>query len=120
MLRPINPNLFFENKLVLFIHRYSREHCRQLDCTATEKSFFFKYTLRPDDRTDSNKDSKTKGGLVGFTLNKGAVHRWILGQSERCAISRNCQEMANITDVERYNLIFHIACLCVHIKNLKF
>ena len=49
-----------------------------------------------------NKDSKTKGGIVGFTLKKGAVHRWILGQSERCAISRKCQEMANITDVERY------------------
>ena len=37
-----------------------------------------------------NKDSKIKGGLVGFTLNRGAVHRWILGQSERCAITRRC------------------------------
>ena len=25
-----------------------------------------------------NRDSKTKGGLTGFTQNKGAVHRWII------------------------------------------
>eukprot|EP00794_Sanderia_malayensis_P001845 gene1845-2078_t len=28
-----------------------------------------------------NRDSKTKGGLTGFTLNKSAVQRWILAQS---------------------------------------
>jgi hypothetical protein len=48
-----------------------------------------------------NRDSKMKGGLVGFTLNKGAVHRWILGQAERSAISRNCQDMANMSEVTR-------------------
>ena len=42
-----------------------------------------------------------KGGLVGFTLNRGAVHRWILGQAERSAISRNCQDMANMSEVTR-------------------
>ena len=25
-----------------------------------------------------NRDSKVRGGLVGFTLNKHAVHRWIM------------------------------------------
>lgn len=48
-----------------------------------------------------NKDSKVKGGLVGVTLNRGAVHRWIMGQAERSAISRKCEEMANISDVPR-------------------
>jgi hypothetical protein len=43
-----------------------------------------------------------KGGLVGFTLNRGAVHRWILGQAERSAISRRCQDMANMSEVTRY------------------
>ena len=49
-----------------------------------------------------NKDSKIKGGLVGFTLNRGAVHRWILGQCERCAITRSCQDMADMQDKHRY------------------
>jgi hypothetical protein len=52
-----------------------------------------------------NKDSKMKGGLVGFTLNRGAVHRWILGQAERSAISRMCQDMANISEVTRYSIL---------------
>eukprot|EP00057_Strongylocentrotus_purpuratus_P019489 XP_011673963.1 PREDICTED: uncharacterized protein LOC105442958 [Strongylocentrotus purpuratus] len=42
----------------------------------------------------ANRDSKTKGGLTGFTLNKGAVYRWTLSQHERAAITRECQEMA--------------------------
>ena len=61
-----------------------------------------------------SKDSKTKESIVGFTLNKGAVHRWIMGQSKRCAISRKYQEMANVTDVKRYILI--VSMLQVHAK----
>ena len=33
------------------------------------------------------RDSKMKGGLVGMTLNKGAVHRWLMSQAERSAIT---------------------------------
>jgi hypothetical protein len=42
-----------------------------------------------------------KGGLIGITLNRGAVHRWIMGQAERSAITRRCEEMANVGDVPR-------------------
>ena len=28
----------------------------------------------------ANRASKTKGGLIGFTLKKGSVERWILSQ----------------------------------------
>jgi hypothetical protein len=42
-----------------------------------------------------------KGGLIGMTLNKGAVHRWLMGQAERSAITRQCEAMANITEVTR-------------------
>lgn len=49
----------------------------------------------------ANRDSKTKGGLIGFTLNKGAVNRWILSQSERSAITRQCQIMSGAVDNER-------------------
>ena len=49
----------------------------------------------------ANRDSKTKGGLIGFTLNKGAVDRWMLSQSERSAITRQCQRMAGTENDER-------------------
>jgi hypothetical protein len=38
---------------------------------------------------------------VGITLNKGAVHRWIMGQAERSAITRQCEAMASVTDIKR-------------------
>ena len=41
-----------------------------------------------------NRDTKTKGGMIGFTTRKGAVQRWILSQHERSAISKRCEEMA--------------------------
>ena len=41
-----------------------------------------------------NRDTKTKGGMVGFTLNKGASQRWILSHPERAAITRSCFEYA--------------------------
>lgn len=37
-----------------------------------------------------NRDSKTKGGLVGITLNKGAVNRWVLSHPARCGIANAC------------------------------
>ena len=30
-----------------------------------------------------NRDTKSKGGIVGFSLNKGAVQRWLLTSHER-------------------------------------
>lgn len=42
----------------------------------------------------ANRDSKTKGGLTGFSLNKGAVHRWTLTHHERAAITMECRGMA--------------------------
>ena len=41
-----------------------------------------------------NRDTKTKGGMIGFTTEKGAVSRWILSHRERAAISKRCEEMA--------------------------
>ncbi len=48
-----------------------------------------------------NRDSKMKGGLVGMTLNRGAMHRWITGQAERSAITRQYEVMANATGSKR-------------------
>ena len=52
----------------------------------------------------ANRDSKTKGGLSGFTLNKGAVYRWTLSQHERAAITRECQEMAGRNNSTRQRI----------------
>ena len=52
-----------------------------------------------------NQDTKTKGGIIGFSVNKGAVQRWILTSHERAAITQACREMAGLQltdgDVER-------------------
>lgn len=49
-----------------------------------------------------NRDSKTKGGLIGFSLNRAAVHRWLLAQSERAAITKSCKDMAGVSGKPRY------------------
>ncbi|XP_041359488.1 uncharacterized protein LOC121375875 [Gigantopelta aegis] len=48
-----------------------------------------------------NRDSKTKGGVTGFTLNSGAVQRWILAQPQRSAITRQCEMMAGVSPETR-------------------
>ena len=32
----------------------------------------------------ANHDSKTKGGLIEFSVNPATVHRWLLSQSQGC------------------------------------
>ena len=49
----------------------------------------------------ANRDSKVKGGVVGFTLNAGYMHRWLLSQPERSAIARKCQELAGTIKLHR-------------------
>ena len=41
-------------------------------------------------------------GMVGITLNRGAIQRWILSQSERSVISRQCMKMAGTDSLEKY------------------
>lgn len=49
-----------------------------------------------------NRDSKTKGGIVGMTQNRGAIHRWVLAQADRSAITRKCKLMASVAEEQRY------------------
>jgi hypothetical protein len=41
-----------------------------------------------------NKNSKTKGGMTGFSINKSAVHRWIKSFADRAEIQSICENMA--------------------------
>ena len=38
---------------------------------------------------------------MGITLNKDAVHRWLMGQAERSAVTRECENMANVNVIRR-------------------
>ena len=40
-----------------------------------------------------NRDTKSRGGIVGFSLNKGAVQRWLHTSHERAAITEACCEI---------------------------
>ena len=40
-----------------------------------------------------NRDSKTRGGVKGFTTNKGSSSRWIRAHRERASITWQCKEM---------------------------
>lgn len=42
----------------------------------------------------ANRDSKTKGGMTGFSTSKGAVNRWIWSHHARGSITRECEIMA--------------------------
>lgn len=43
-----------------------------------------------------NRDTKTKGGIIGFSVSNGSVQRWLLTFHERAAITQACREMAGI------------------------
>jgi hypothetical protein len=53
-----------------------------------------------------NRDSKTKGGLIGFSQNPAGVQRWTLAHHERATIYRKCLEMAgeSTADAEKTDL----------------
>ena len=42
-----------------------------------------------------------KVGLVGITFNIDAVHRWLMAQAERSAVTRVCEDMANVNVIKR-------------------
>ena len=45
-----------------------------------------------------NKDTKTSGGIIGFSLKPGAVERWFVTAHERAAIMHSCMELAGMSN----------------------
>lgn len=45
-----------------------------------------------------NRDTKSAGGIVGFSLNPGAVERWTLSSPERAATVAVCRDLAGMHD----------------------
>ena len=60
-----------------------------------------------------NRASKTKGGLVGFSMNRAAVHRWLLSQPERAGIAQQCKSLAGMNDKSRYSTLVILVHLTV-------
>ena len=50
----------------------------------------------------ANRDSKTKGGITGFSMNPASVHRGLMSQSERAYIAIKCKYMAGIQSMPRF------------------
>ena len=48
-----------------------------------------------------NLDSKSKGGIVGISLNTNALHRWFLNCHERAAITSAVRWMCGSDDPDR-------------------
>ncbi|XP_048584137.1 uncharacterized protein LOC125563185 [Nematostella vectensis] len=48
-----------------------------------------------------NRNTKTKGGIVGFILKKGAVQRWVLMAHMRAQFVDRCREMAGCHEKSR-------------------
>ena len=46
-----------------------------------------------------NRESKTKGGSIGFSQKEGAVDRWYLTAHERSAITSATKEMSGVQEV---------------------
>ena len=44
-----------------------------------------------------NKDTKTSGGLSGFSLNQAACDRWMINASQRAACYRNFKELVSFS-----------------------
>lgn len=49
-----------------------------------------------------NRDSKTKGGLVGLSMNRASVHRWLSSQAERAVVTQRCKSMSGINNESWY------------------
>lgn len=44
-----------------------------------------------------NRQCKTKGGIVGFTRNPGAVQKWLINAHNRAQVVENCKSMAGFS-----------------------
>ncbi|KAJ8050587.1 Vesicular integral-membrane protein VIP36 [Holothuria leucospilota] len=76
-----------------YLSAYFLEMC---DLPRTHPSAFEAFYVECDlciEQT-SNRDAKTKGGMVGFTTNPGAVLRWLLTQHECSSIANQCKLMS--------------------------
>jgi hypothetical protein len=64
-----------------------------------------------------NMDSKTKGGIVGFTLNRTAVKRWILAQLGRGSITKQYYVVAGLHKEEMFKFAYKLLYFCRRLQS---
>lgn len=48
-----------------------------------------------------NRDSKTRGGIIGITQKQGTLERWFLTSHERATITAQLKTMCDLQDSDR-------------------
>lgn len=77
-----------------FVHRHLNA-----GLFATQRTTHYGFSGIAHDQTIEqtiNREVKTAGGLIGVTLNRNCVQKWILSQAERAAILGQCERMTGI------------------------
>jgi hypothetical protein len=67
-----------------------------------------------------NRDSKTKGGLIGFLLNRAAIHRWLLAHTERAAIINKCKDMTSADAKPRSSFYSTLPVHITHVMSVPY
>ena len=68
-------------------------------CVQRSNSVFSQIHVDQSIEQTVNRDSKTKGGIIGFSRKPGAVQRWVINAHQRAEISKNCKEMAGLDEL---------------------
>ena len=63
----------------------------------TSKHGFSKVATDQTIEQTLNRNTKTKGGIIGFSLKRGAVQRWLMTAHKRASIVDVCRMMAGLT-----------------------
>jgi hypothetical protein len=80
-------------------HLEAHQNLLSGECCA-QRSPSQEFTQNPIDQMIEqtlNWDTKTKGGIVGFSLKIGAIPWWMVTAIERAAITKQCRELAGLT-----------------------
>ncbi|XP_065185837.1 uncharacterized protein LOC135816571 [Sycon ciliatum] len=63
-------------------------------CVSRSRNSFARVPVDQAIEQPINRDSKGRGGIVGFSKKPGAVHRWILTTHERASLTSACSKLA--------------------------
>ena len=65
-------------------------------CVQRSNSFFSQVAVDQAIEQTVNRDTKCRGGIIGFSRNQGAVHRWMITAHHRAEFSNTLREMAGL------------------------
>ena len=107
---PNNKGVIFLYKYFVFIYIYILDTASHIESTWTvQRNSEYGFSSIACDQTIEqtlNRDSKTSGGVVGFTLDRSTMHKWIVCHAEKAAIVNTLQGMTSLENANsRYDFI---------------